>query len=348
MLYLSLEASKNMTASKRAKKFTFATAFILVLLCLPVFAGALAITSAQLIISADDCFTAYIDGCLVYDTGKITSNSPWDVTFTQDVTGCLTKCGPHVLAINYYDTEGSVCRVTYKLLITMDNGNSVVAYSDGNTTNIRQMSDGNIFSTSNAQFFPTGWNTLAYDDTSWTETAYTCQANGNTDDSIADPVFNGPTYNGFVPYMSYNSGCSAITTGDSNLVRQYFTTPCAPVSITKTISATNVSLGQTITYCFDYHNYDTIPVTFGIWDTIPAVTDFVGCDSGCSTTTYGSNVVVSWSVTVPSNTTGAVCFWVAANRFPMKNGAEKFLAMIGDTFNAITGKKPQGYVDKND
>lgn len=306
---------------------------------MPFFVFPLAITSATLLISADDCFAAYIDGCLIYDTGKITSNSPWDETFTEDVTGCLTKCGPHVLAINYYDTEGSVCRVTYKLLITMDNGNSVVAYSDGNTTNIRQMSDGNIFSTSNAQFFPTGWNTLAYDDTSWTETAYTCQANGNTDDSIADPVFNGPTYNGFVPYMSYNSGCSAITTGDSNLVRQYFTTPCSPVSITKTISTTNVSLGQVITYCFDYHNYDVATVNFNIWDTLPLVTDFVGCDSGCTTQTYGSNVVVSWPVTVASNAAGVVCVWVAANRFPAEGPAEDLFAMAGGAFNIITGKR---------
>jgi|GEM_PF-2176777 hypothetical protein len=343
-----MEALKNMDIFKGAKLFLSGVVLSILLLFLPVSLNALAITSAQLIISADDCFAAYIDGCLIYDTGKITSNSPWDVTFTEDVTGCLTKCGPHVLAINYYDTEGSICRVTYKLLITMDNGNSVVAYSDGNTSTIKQMADGNIFSTSNAQFFPTGWNTLAYDDSSWTETAYTCEANGNSDDSITDPVFNGVTYGGWVPYMSYNSGCGALTTGDSNLVRQHFTTPCAPVSITKTISSSNVSLGQVITYCFDYHNYDVATANFGIWDTIPSVTDFVGCDSGCSTTTYGSNVVVSWSLSVPTNTTGAVCFWVAANRFPMKDGAEKFLAMIGDAFNAVTGKKQQGSGDKND
>ncbi len=328
--------------------FLYGAVLFIILLCLPLTLNALAITSAQLIISADDCFAAYIDGCLIYNTGTITSNSPWDVTFTEDVTGCLTKCGPHVLAINYYDTEGSICRVTYKLLITMDNGNSVVAYSDGNTTNIRQMADGNIFSTSNAQFFPTGWNTLAYDDSGWTETAYTCEANGNSDDSITDPVFNGATYGGWVPYMSYNSGCDALTTGDSNLVRQHFTTPCAPVSITKTISATNVALGQVITYCFDYHNYDVASNTFGIWDTIPAVTDFVGCDSGCTTATYGSNVVVSWSITDPSNTSGVACFWVAANRFPMKKEIDDFLALLGDTFNNLTGKKRQCNGCEND
>jgi hypothetical protein len=321
---------------------------LIVLFFIPFFALPLAITSATLTISADDCFSAYIDGCLIYNTGLITSNSPWDKTFTEDLTGCLTKCGSHVLAINYFDTEGSVCRVTYKMLITMDNGNSVVAYSDGNTSTIRQMSDGNVFSTTNAQFFPTGWNTLSYDDSGWTVTAYTCQANGNTADSIADPLFNGATYNGFVPYMSYNSGCSALTTGDSNLVRQYFTTPCSPVSITKTISVTNVSLGQQITYCFDYHNYDVAPVNFNIWDTIPAVTDFVGCDSGCNTATYGSNVVVSWPITVASNATGAVCVWVAANRFPANGPQESLFAMIGDAFNIITGKRQRISGNEND
>jgi len=312
---------------------------IMLIFGIPATVKGLAITSAQLIISADDCFAAYIDGCLLYDTGKITSNSPWNQTFTIDAAGCITKCGPHVLAINYYDTEGSVTRLTYKLSITMDNGNSVVAYSDGNPSAIKQMADGNIFSTSNAQFFPAGWNTLGYDDSGWTETAYTCEANGNTDDSITDPAFNGATYGGWVPYMTYNPGCNVITMGDSNLVRQQFTTQCAPVSITKTISATTIYLGNTLTYCFNYHNYDVASATFDLWDTIPANTDFVGCDNACDVQTFGSNVVVHWSVTVASNASGTVCAWVAANRYPLYGPLDGIFAMLDGGMDMFADKK---------
>ena len=91
-----------MCASSHGRK-RFFLPLLIILFFMPFFVFPLAITSATLLISADDCFAAYIDGCLIYDTGKITSNSPWDETFTEDVTGCLTKCGPHVLAINYYD-----------------------------------------------------------------------------------------------------------------------------------------------------------------------------------------------------------------------------------------------------
>jgi len=294
------------------------TIIIIVLFFISISIYSLVITSAQLQISADDCFAVYIDGCYIYNTTEITSNSPWDEMFTftgTQITNCMTTCGQHVLAINYYDTEGNQTRVTYKLLINFDNGTSVVAYSDGNTST-KMMYDGNVFSTTNAQFFPTGWNTLGYNDSGWTETAYTCEAGGCTCDSIYDPVFAGATYGGMVPWMNYNSGCLVNTEGDSNLVRQYFTTPCAPVSITKTINTNYAVLGQTLTYCFNYYNHDTVSDTFNIWDTLPSVTTFVGCDSGCTTQASGSSTVVNWSITAASNTGGAVCCWVIASSYP--------------------------------
>ncbi len=330
---------------KSIKNFIFPiilAIIVFILFYVPVKVYGLAITSAQLLISADDCFAAYIDGCLIYNTGKITSNSPWNETFTftgAQITNCLTTCGPHVLAVNYYDTEGNIIRVTYKLLINFDNGNSTVAYSDGNPATTKQMYNGNVFSTSNAQFFPTGWNTLSYDDSAWTVTAHTCEADGCTCDSIADPVFSG-TYGGWVPWITYNSGCSVITEGDSNLVRQYFTTPCAPVSITKTINTNYAMLGQTLTYCFSYYNHDTVSDTFNLWDTLPAVTTFVGCNSGCTTQTSGSSTVVSWSITAASNTAGSVCCWVVASSYPFfEIPPGNFFAFIKDD-NLCTEDKP--------
>jgi hypothetical protein len=89
-----------------------------------------------------------------------------------------------------------------------------------------------------------------------------------------------------------------------------------PIAITKTISKTVLALGETFTYCFNYSNPEGVARTFNLWDTIPYVTDFVGCDHSCTTQTYGSNVVVNWSISVPSNGSGSVCMWVAANRYP--------------------------------
>lgn len=298
---------------------------MLILLGLPAVVRSLAITSARLIIEADDCFAAYIDGNLVYNTGMITSGEPWNRVYDLDVKGLLTKCGQHVLAVNYYDTMSNGVGLTYKLQIDMDNGNSVVAYSDGNSR-MRQILNGNAVL--GTQTFPPGWNTLGYDDSAWTGAVYTCQAYGDTFNSIADPVFAGSPYNGWVPQLSFAAMCKVSTPGDSSLIRQTFSVPCAPVSITKTISDTTVYLGQTITYCFNYHNYDVASATFDLWDTIPAVTDFVGCDNSCTLQTFGSNVVVKWTITVPSNASGTVCMWVAANRYPYNGPAGGIFAMI--------------------
>jgi hypothetical protein len=89
-----------------------------------------------------------------------------------------------------------------------------------------------------------------------------------------------------------------------------------PVAISKTISKTTIALGETFTYCFDYSNPEAVARTFDLWDTIPAVTDFVGCDHACAVQTFGSNVVIDWPITVPANGSGTVCAWVAANRYP--------------------------------
>lgn len=115
--------------------------------------------------------------------------------------------------------------------------------------------------------------------------------------------------------MSLYSNCGT-EYGASALIRDYFSIPCPPVTITKTINKTVFYLNETITYCFDYHNDDFAQVTFNLWDTILAVTDYIGCNGGCSVQTYGSNTVVNWQITVTANTSGSVCFWVCAARYP--------------------------------
>jgi uncharacterized repeat protein (TIGR01451 family) len=275
---------------------------IVVIFIIPVSLHALTVTSAQLQISPDDECTAYINGMLVIDTGTNTINGEWLNTYTVDVSSYFF-CGPYVLAINYYDTLASQYRVAYKLTLHLDDGSTVIYYSDG--TNVKQYLNGNYLS--GTQTFPAGWNNVGFDDSSWTIPNYTCD--GTT---IPDASFG----TGFVPNLSASSGCYVPTAGQSVLVREPLSVQCPVVNITKTISKTTVALGDTITYCFNYNNTEASPWTFNIWDTLPSVTDFVGCDHGCTTQTYGSAVVASWPVTVPANGSGTVCMWVAANRFP--------------------------------
>lgn len=274
---------------------------VFIVFIIPVSLHALAVTSAQFQVSPDDECAVYINGALVVDTGTNTINGEWMNIYTVDVSSYFF-CGDYVLAINYYDTLGNQYRVAYKLTLHLDDGSTVIYYSDG--TNVKQYLNGNYLS--GTQTFPTGWNNVGFDDSSWTIPNYTCD--GTT---IPDSSFS----TGYVPNLSASSGCGVPTAGQSVLVRETFSVQCPVVNITKTISKTTVNLGDTITYCFNYNNTTSSPWTFNIWDTIPSATDFVGCDHGCTTQTSGSNVVVTWPINVPANGTGSVCTWVAADRY---------------------------------
>jgi uncharacterized repeat protein (TIGR01451 family) len=291
-----------------------------VFLIIPFSINALTVTSAQLQLSPDDECAVYINGALVIDTGTNTINGEWLNVYTVDVSSYFF-CGNYVLAINYYDTLASQYRIAYKLTLHLDDGSTVIYYSDG--TNVKQYLNGNFLN--GTQTFPSGWNNIGFDDSSWTIPNYTCDGT-----IIPDASFS----TGFVPNLSASSGCGVPTAGQSVLVREPFSVQCPVVNISKTINKTTVALGETITYCFNYNNTESSPWTFNIWDTIPGVTDFVGCDHGCTTQTYGSNVVVSWPITVPANGSGSVCTWVAANRYGL------FMIPTGYFF-AVTGVENQ-------
>ena len=96
-----------------------------------------------------------------------------------------------------------------------------------------------------------------------------------------------------------------------------FTVPPLSIELTKTINTNVAMLGDTITYCLNYRNAGSTAVSFRIWDTVPGVTDFVGCDNSCSTTTIGGYTIVYWDLTnVPAGGTGQRCFWVRVARLP--------------------------------
>lgn len=293
----------NFHQALRLKKIVFLAmvVFTLIFAC-PYEASCLTVTSATLEINADDDFIAYINGIKVFDS-YIQPGNNWQSIYNIDVSSYLF-CGDYVLAINYYDTLAAVISLTYRLTVHIDDGSTMIIYSDG--VGEKQMLNGNFLSST--QVFPAGWNDAIYDDSGWTNPVYTC-----TGMRITDTAFAG----GFVPNISAFSGCNVPTAGQSVLTREKFNVLCPLVNITKSINKNIVSLGEVITYCFNYNNTDTAPWTFHIWDTIPAETDFVGCDSGCTTQTSGSNVLVSWPVTVGPGGSGTVCTWVAASRYPM-------------------------------
>ena len=287
----------------RAAKLIFFGIFVftLILLAAPAARG-LTVTSAILEINADDEFYAYINGALVFDTQSI-PGTDWEHTFTVDVSDYMF-CGDFVLAFNYYDTLSSIMQISYKLTMTLDDATTRIIYSDG--AGEKMMINGNYLNST--QVFPAGWNNIGYDDLGWIDPVYICAGT-----RITDTAFAG----GYVPGIGPFSGCGVPEAGQSTLVRETFNILCPLVEITKSISKNIVSLGETITYCFNYSNTDSVAWNFNLWDTIPAVTDFVGCDNGCTTQTYGSDVVVSWPIAATAGGTGTVCVWVAANRYPM-------------------------------
>jgi len=110
-----------------------------------------------------------------------------------------------------------------------------------------------------------------------------------------------------------------------------------PVAIQKTINTTMASQGDTITFCFNYSNPENTARVFQLWDTIPSVSDYIGCTGGCSVQTYGTDVVVSWTINVPAMGSGTVCVWVGANRYPYLNSGENMLAYLREKAGLLRG-----------
>jgi uncharacterized repeat protein (TIGR01451 family) len=89
------------------------------------------------------------------------------------------------------------------------------------------------------------------------------------------------------------------------------------IIITKSVNKTTAALGETITYCLSIFNNTSSSQTFNVWDTIPYVTTYRGCDNSCSTTTIGSNFIVYWTISniAPGQTVNR-CFWVEVTSLP--------------------------------
>jgi uncharacterized repeat protein (TIGR01451 family) len=112
-------------------------------------------------------------------------------------------------------------------------------------------------------------------------------------------------------------------------------------------------LGDTITYCLTFTNNGTGPASFTIWDTIPAVTDFVGCDNGtkgystgCGSLTMSPWVLAMWNIAdVPVGGFDTICVYVKVNRLPFLFMHREFLALLEDReYMAFT--RESGLIDR--
>lgn len=108
-------------------------------------------------------------------------------------------------------------------------------------------------------------------------------------------------------------------------------TPTVVIQITKTIDKTVARIGDNIQYCFNYTNPSaTNPYSFQLWDTIPAVTDFVSCTGGCATATFSGNVVASWTINLAAGASSSVCLTVRVARFPYLEWFRQYLAVTDE------------------
>ena len=103
------------------------------------------------------------------------------------------------------------------------------------------------------------------------------------------------------------------------------------VSLRKSIDKTQVTIGDTITYCLTYTNEGNNTVTsYAIWDTIPYVTQFIGCTGGCNWyVDAAGNTVVYWIIpTINIGASGTVCFWVRVYKYPYLETEKEIFAYL--------------------
>ncbi len=273
--------------------------------------------SARICVGADDEAYVYINGNLVDNGDHFAAVTDCNnVPCTDIPIGYINAGGNNVIAIQNNNVITGFVWASWVIDITCFDGSHVyITSGDSGITYFNQplgdpapANDGSGRPWYHPDYGNVGtWGTPV----TVTDTAafYLCRA---TD----------PRTGTYVRALSYSSSAGA-NPGDPNqspsgqilYFRQSFSF-LQPVLITKTINKTSFTLNETITYCFNYSNPEPTTRVFQLWDTIPAVTDFIGCNGGCSVTTYGSNVVVSWTINVAASGSGTVCMWLLAARYP--------------------------------
>ncbi len=109
------------------------------------------------------------------------------------------------------------------------------------------------------------------------------------------------------------------------------------ITLSKTESESTAVFGDTVTYCITVSNGSGSPVVgFHVWDTIPSVYTYQGCDNSC--TQAGS--LLLWTITIPANSYVTVCFWGKITSYTDDNEwNHEFLALL-DQKNYLYGTGP--------
>jgi uncharacterized repeat protein (TIGR01451 family) len=124
------------------------------------------------------------------------------------------------------------------------------------------------------------------------------------------------------------------------------------ITLVKSVAKNVYLLGETITYCLLFTNIGSSPATFNIWDTIPAVTTYAGCDNGTKGYASGcakSGNLVIWNVTAPAGGFDTVCFYTKVTSLPFFMINREFLALMEDekylacAGGLLSDRKSSGY-----
>ncbi|MBP7793035.1 MAG: hypothetical protein KA120_08245 [Candidatus Goldbacteria bacterium] len=298
---------------------------ITIIFSFPVYSASCTPSSARICVGADDDAYVWING-----------NPVDDGTHFHAVTDCPNVPCANV-PIEYINAAGNN-------VISIQNNNLITGFVWASWVLDITCFDGSHFYMTSADsgiaYYnqPLGYPTPSNDVSgrAWYHPDYSGAGTWGTPVTVTDPAAffdcpaTDPRTGNYARMLSYSDSAGA-NPGDPNqspaghvlYFRQSFSF-LKPVSITKTINKTSFFLNETVTYCFNYLNPENVARTFEIWDTIPAVTNFIGCNGGCGVTTYGSNVVVNWNINVGANASGTVCMWLLAARYPYLNKMEIF------------------------
>ncbi|MCE5300208.1 MAG: DUF11 domain-containing protein [Spirochaetia bacterium] len=94
------------------------------------------------------------------------------------------------------------------------------------------------------------------------------------------------------------------------------------IKISKSADVSYAYIGDTIVFCLSVTNTSSNDITTDVWDTIPAATNFIECDNGC---TVSSNIV-NWSLTIGAGQYATVCFSVKVTSYPFFIRRDEFFA----------------------
>lgn len=137
-----------------------------------------AVTSARIVVAADDSFDLHVNGVLV---GSTPVGATWETGQTYDVTNLLTG-GANAVAIRAVNATQGYSGAIAKLVIAFTSGEPMTVVTDA----------GWLSSTTG----PSGWDTAGFDDSAWTPAAdFGAYGIGPWSTRVTIPV-EGPSFTG--------------------------------------------------------------------------------------------------------------------------------------------------------